>query len=259
MTNLKIPRTKLPVLFGSSLFIGVGLLTIWWALASVTGASRLGEVTPERGGVYFITPDEKKERIAARSVWRAGHSVTTDDIGRARVSLADGSIWDLSEGTQLQMVELGKGQLLRVRTGKIEPLLIPQGSMLRVQLPDGQILMASDYSATSSAADSLPQSAIQASNLKITQEQIQNAVQRLRPQILRCYSAFLQESSDRAKYAITARMSYASRGGVQDLQLSATPRLEQKLEACLLTVLKALNLSPYQGPTIDIELPIELE
>jgi hypothetical protein len=95
---------------------------------------------------------------------------------------------------------------------------------------------------------------------ELTQDFLENSMMRLRPQILKCYSNYVADRVLKERIDILATISYAgTRGGAQNISLSSKTKLDEGLAKCIENSLKGLNLSPYKGPLIDIQLPIILE
>jgi hypothetical protein len=96
--------------------------------------------------------------------------------------------------------------------------------------------------------------------VEITEEFLERAMARLRPNVLKCYSVYLGDKAERERIDLLATISYGGgRVGVRRVSISSKVKLDTKLEKCIEDVLKGLSLSSYKGPLIDIQLPIILE
>jgi hypothetical protein len=232
---------------------------------------------------FFVKREEVQTSASQEVSAQGGDFVWTDDIGRGFVDFgpSQGLIL-LNEETHLELVSLRLGLLVRVLQGSIEVLKAPESSRIAVEFPDTEIQKltdlkghflsrAKDGKMLGMGADSfqLPKtvdlldqegSAKGDSAVLLSQDFLENSLLRLRPQLLKCYSNYVANHLKKETISVLATITYSGgRGGVQDVGLSSKENLDVKLESCIKETLKSLNLSPYRGHLIDIELPIILE
>jgi len=250
------------LLVATVLFIATGGIALFMGLWGAGSGDRTFinriKVKPERGTTSLDRAGQKTI-INKETQLMIGDVVETDDIGRAWLDFgSQQGVIILKEETQIELVSLNLGVMVRIIKGDIEVVSAPEKSRVVVQLPNSQIRKLDAIHAPS--ANQNAASAPVFGEQELTQEFLENSLMRLRPQILRCYSTYVADRVPKERIDILATISYAGfRGGIQNIRLSSKTKLDESLVKCIENSLKGLNLSPYKGPLIDIQLPIILE
>jgi len=259
------PKSKLHLLAATVLFLAAGVIAfIIGLIGPFDQEDRSGPVSkatlkPERGGTT-LKRSGGSLNVTKDILVFVGDTITTDDIGRAWVDFGPhhGTL-ALQEESEIELVSLNLGIMVRLRKGALEVLSAPEKSRVVVQYPDSKIKKLADIETSYREQRPLLEPDPKGSQA-ITQELLEQAISRLRPNILKCYSQFLGSQANRDKIDITATVTYlGGRVGARDVVLNSKTNLDQRLANCIEDALKKLNLAPYKGPLIDIQLPIILE
>lgn len=264
MDPINPPKNNLILLAATFIFLAAGLiaLTIGF-LSSGSDDQRGGQIRsqlkPERGSTTLVRASTRVIVTKDLPIF-VGDLIATDDIGRAWIDFGptQGSL-ALLEETEVELVPLNLGVMVRILKGTIEVLAAPDRSRVVIQYPNSEIKKLADVPFEETQLDeSYP---VGSADQEVTQEFLESNMLRLRPQVLRCYSQYIVSSRAlQERIEIVATISYVGgRGGVQNVSLSSAKTLDQSLKKCIEETLKTLSLSPYKGPLIDIQLPIILE
>jgi hypothetical protein len=250
------------LLIATVVFVATGVAALLIGLFGSDKDERLlinrVKLKPERG-TTFLERSNQKMAINNEVQIFIGDVVETNDIGRAWLDFGpqQGALL-LQEDSQIELVSLNLGLMVRLIKGDIEVLNAPEKSRVVVQLPNSQIKKLSDIQLFRTTRNSVVTSS--SDEQELTQDFLENSMMRLRPQILKCYSNYVADRVLKERIDILATISYAgTRGGAQNISLSSKTKLDEGLANCIKNSLKGLNLSPYKGPLIDIQLPIILE
>lgn len=258
MIKANLRANNLVLVLGSAFFLLAGAFAIWL----VVGGSQqdvLAEVAHERGYAWKTTGfGATKTKITNRIDWTVNQTLITDPIGQLRIFwLKDKSEWLVLEGSEVSLFKLGQVPIIKIKSGEITPLKWSKKEIFKIQQTDGRIVEISEYLGAKDQVDEVSSSSEMTA--VDSNQVIGAAIERTRPQLIRCYSKHMSSEGLASRFAITARFNYSSRLGVSQLSLQSVPPLEGDLEKCLMDILTSLSMPQYRGPAIDIEVPIEFE
>lgn len=254
------PIRRYSYLFFSLLFLGVGFIALVWAITQQSANETVGLIIPDRGDVYLQSLNKSNKRILSQTSWKLGQVLVTGEMGRAKIENLESNLnLMVYEDSEVSVLPQARGFILRVIKGEVKLLSSDAPLEFKVQDAKGRLISAKEYFLDKKEIVSQKEESFSGDGFKsLSQDQVMQALQRVRPQLLKCYSQFLKISNERKKYYITARIIYSSKA-VQQLDLSSYPELEQTLDLCLKDILRALNFGNMKVAPIHLELPIELE
>lgn len=261
MIKANLRTNNLILILGLVFFLITGALV----LRLVVGDHQqdvLAEVTHERGYAWQTKGfGSAKVKITDRLSWSTNQTLITDPIGQLRIFwLKDKSEWLVLEGSEVSLFKLGQVPIIKIKAGEITPLKWSKKEVFKIQQIDGRIVEISEYLEGKERQGETASNSVSSQSPEVNSNEIMGiAIERMRPQLIRCYSKQIGVEGVTSRYAITARFNYSTRSGVTQLNLQSIPPLEASLEKCLLEVLSSLTIPQYRGPAIDIEVPIEFE
>lgn len=257
--NLKI--NSFALILGTAFFLLAGAFAFWFIAGGGSKPEVLAEVAHERGYAWKMSGfGAARVKIVDPTNWRLNQTLITDPIGQLRFSwLKDKSEWLILEDSEVYLFKLGQQPIIKIKKGEIAPLKWSKKESFKIQQMDGRIVEIYEYLG-SKAVDPTEDSSLNETAATVDNNQLfSSAIERTRPQLMRCYSKFMNVEDRTLRYSITARFNYSVRLGISQLSLQSLPPIERDFEKCLMDILSLLSIPQYRGPTIDIEVPIEFE